>query len=102
LFPIFYYRGLLASLDESSETEELSFSLFQSRRGRKKKGDGKKGGKPTKGVLFGLSSLRRDGNVQVIRKGKARVVRTRFFLGPVSLHIFPNKVSVQMCEDSLS
>lgn len=46
--------------------------------------------RPTRGVLHGLSTLRRDGNVQVIRDGqKARVIRSRFLLGPVALEILP-------------
>lgn len=46
--------------------------------------------KPTRGILHGLSSLKRDGNVAVIRQGdKVRVVRANFLLGPVSLEILP-------------
>ncbi len=49
--------------------------------------------RPTRGILHGLSSLRRDGNVQVIKDGeKARIVRAKFLLGPVALEILP-KVS---------
>lgn len=46
--------------------------------------------KPTRGVLKGLSSLRRSGNVDVIKQSdKVRVVRSKFLLGPVTLEIVP-------------
>ncbi|CAL8124135.1 unnamed protein product [Orchesella dallaii] len=44
----------------------------------------------TRGILKGLSSLRRTGNVDVIRQGdKVRIVRSKFLLGPVMLEIVP-------------
>ncbi len=58
--------------------------------------------KPTRGILHGLSTLKRNGAVAVIRQGdKVRVVRATFFLGPVSLEILP-KVSILLLFISLA
>ncbi len=53
-----------------------------------KKKNGK--GKATRGVLKGLSSLKRYGDVDVVRQtDNVRIVRGRFKLGPVTLEIVP-------------
>jgi hypothetical protein len=57
---------------------------------KNKKNNKTTGNKPTRGVLHGLSTLKREGNVAVIKQGeKARIVRANFLLGPVSLEIMP-------------
>ncbi|CAG7720624.1 unnamed protein product [Allacma fusca] len=49
-------------------------------------------GRPTRGVLHGLSTLRRTGPVKVVRRGQnTRIVRTKFLLGPVALEILSKK-----------
>ncbi|XP_021951016.1 uncharacterized protein DDB_G0287625 isoform X2 [Folsomia candida] len=57
--------------------------------------------KPTRGILHGLSSLKRDGNVAVIRQGdKVRIVRANFILGPVALEILPKTKKSEDSDDS--
>lgn len=47
----------------------------------------------TRGVLKGLSSLKRSGNVDVVRQSDdVRIVRGKFTLGPVTLEIVPKVV----------
>jgi len=65
-------------LNASSEDES-------SRKFKKNKGSNNK---PTRGLLTGLSTLKRSGNSVIIKKGaNVRIIRSNFVLGPVQLEI---------------
>jgi len=55
--------------------------------------------RPTRGVLRGLSTLKRQGQVKVIRKSSSvRVLRSNFALGPVALDILQKSGNASKAE----